>query len=257
MTEQSTGLRIEGVTAGYGVADILHDISIRTESGLVTTIAGPNGAGKSTLVKTVAGLLKPRIGSVVLDGRDMTSLSPAQRAAAGLAYVPQERNVFRNLTVGENLRIGFEFVRRDLKNYAAATEKVFALFPDLSSRLGDLAGTLSGGQRQMLAMGCALIAEPRVLLLDEPSAGLSPRYTHEMLDAVKTINSSGLTVLLIEQNLIEAVRISHRVILLVSGRTRGTWPAADFLDDPTVRRLFLGNPKQDSISEDRHGASAA
>ena len=197
-------------------------------------------------MKTLVGLLRPRLGQILIDGRDMTRLSPPQRALAGLGYVPQERNIFRNLTIGENLRIGFEFIRRKApeKEFIAARDRVLDLFPDLSGRLNDVAGTLSGGQRQMLAMGCALIPGPTTLLLDEPSAGLSPRYVTTMLDAVAAVNRSGVTVIMIEQNLIEAMRVSHDVILLVAGEIRGKWDAD---------RLPVRSRRQGVVSGRRQG----
>jgi ABC-type branched-subunit amino acid transport system ATPase component len=245
MTSPHNFLEVRQVSAGYGRSDIIMSVTLAAPRGQVTTIAGPNGAGKSTLMKTLAGLLQPRLGQILLDGQDVTRLSPPQRALAGLGYVPQERNIFRNLTVGENLLIGFEFIRRRAgkKEFAAARTRVLDLFPDLSGRLNHLAGTLSGGQRQMLAMGCALTAGPATLLLDEPSAGLSPRYVTSMLDAVAAVNRAGVTVIMIEQNLIEAMRIAHEVVLLVAGEIKGTWKSDQFLSDPLVRDLFLGSAK--------------
>jgi ABC-type branched-subunit amino acid transport system ATPase component len=233
---------MDGVSAGYGGSDIVRSITLGVVRGRITTIAGPNGAGKSTLMKTLVGLVRPSGGAISIDGRDVTRLSPPQRALAGLGYVPQERNVFKNLTIGDNLRIGFEFIRSraSVTDYASARDRVLDLFPDLASRLNELAGTLSGGQRQMLAMGCALIPGPTSLLLDEPSAGLSPRYVTTMLDAVAAVNRSGVTVIMIEQNLIEAMRITHDVILLVAGEIKGTWASENFLSDPKVRALFFG-----------------
>jgi ABC-type branched-subunit amino acid transport system ATPase component len=259
MSASLASLQIKKVSAGYGTSDIIHSVSIDVAGGLVSTIAGPNGAGKSTLVKTIAGLLRPRAGSIVMDGSDITYFSPPQRALAGLGYIPQEQNVFRNLSVGENLRIGFEFVRRKAPagRYAAARDSVVSLFPDLASRLNDAAGILSGGQRQMLAIGCALMAEPRILLLDEPSASLSPRYTHEMLDAVRAVNTRGVTVLLVEQNLAEAVKISHNVILLAGGKVQGTWAAAEFLGDSTVQSLFLGGRESRIAANKKIGSGNA
>jgi ABC-type branched-subunit amino acid transport system ATPase component len=245
MTVSAEALEMRDVSAGYGASDIIASVTLQAARGRITTIAGPNGAGKSTLMKTLVGLLPPRRGEIVIGGRDITHLSPSQRALAGLGYVPQERNVFKNLTIGENLRIGFEFIRRKVpeKEFRASRDRVLDLFPDLSERLGEVAGTLSGGQRQMLAMGCALIPGPSTLLLDEPSAGLSPRYVTTMLDAVAAVNGAGVTVIMIEQNLIEAMRISHDVILLVSGEIKGKWDAQAFLADPAVRSLFLGGAK--------------
>jgi len=256
-------IRLEGVFAGYGGADIVRDASLEAPGTGVTAIAGPNGAGKSTLMKTVVGLLRPRAGRVLLGERDLTPLDPPERAAAGLGYVPQEHNVFKNLTIGENLQIGFEFIRRrgTSREFAAARERVFRLFPELTSRLKHLAGTLSGGQRQMLAIGCALMPQPRALLLDEPSAGLSPRNVGLMLEAVQRVNRSGVTVLMIEQNLVEAVRVSDGVVLLVAGEVRGRWPADRFLEDPEVRRLFLAGTEEAGATAHaeggRLGASAA
>jgi branched-chain amino acid transport system ATP-binding protein len=255
-------IRLMTLSAGYGASDIVRAVSLEAEPGRVTTIAGPNGAGKSTLMKAVVGLLLPRAGAVRLGDRDITRLDPPRRAAAGLGYVPQENNVFKNLTIGDNLKISFEFIRRkaSAKEGRAARDRVLGLFPDLAARLGHVAGTLSGGQRQMLAIGCALMPGPTALLLDEPSAGLSPRYVGEMLDAVRKVNDTGVTVLMIEQNLVEAVRISHDVVLLVDGETRGRWPAERFLDDPQVRNLFLGGNKPQSGTRDAggtRGASAA
>jgi len=253
MTGSANSLEVRGVSAGYGVSDIIGSVTFAAARGRVTTIAGPNGAGKSTLMKTLAGLLRPRRGQILIDGRDITRLPPPQRALAGLGYVPQERNVFKNLTVGENLRIGFEFIRckANAKEFIAARDRVLDFFPDLSQRLNEVAGTLSGGQRQMLAMGCALIPGPATLLLDEPSAGLSPRYVTVMLDAVASVNRSGVTVIMIEQNLIEAMRVAHDVILLVAGEIKGTtWDSRSFLCDPLVKTLFLGGAKE--RSEDLH-----
>ena len=263
MTGSLNSLEMREVSAGYGGSDIISSVSFTAAKGRITVIAGPNGAGKSTLMKTLAGLLRPRLGQIWIDGQDATLLPPPQRALAGLGYVPQERNIFRNLTVGENLLLGFEFIHRRAPTNAfiAARARVLELFPDLSSGLHDVAGTLSGGQRQMLAIGCALVAGPATLLLDEPSAGLSPRYVTTMLDAVAAVNRSGVTVIMIEQNLIEAMRVAHDVALLVAGEIKGTWQAGAFLSDPQVRELFLGGvkPKTAGVDQGRitNDASAA
>ncbi len=235
-------IRVGGVSAGYGASDIVRAMTFEAPGGQVTAIAGPNGAGKSTLMKAVAGLLPLRSGKVLLGGRDISVLDPTQRATAGLGYVPQEHNVFRNLTVAENLRIGFEFIRRTGRRtaFAAARDRVLTLFPDLASRLRAVAGSLSGGQRQMLAIGCAMMSGPTALLLDEPSAGLSPRNVRHMFEVVRKVNEAGVTVLMIEQNLVEAVRICDTVVLVVGGEARGQWAADAFLGDPQVHALFLG-----------------
>jgi ABC-type branched-subunit amino acid transport system ATPase component len=263
MTGSANALEVRGLSAGYGSSDIITSVTLAASQGRITTIAGPNGAGKSTLMKALAGLLRPRLGQISIDGRDVTQLTPPQRALAGLGYVPQERNIFRNLTIGENLLIGFEFIhpKAPAREFGAARDRVLDLFPDLSGRLNQVAGTLSGGQRQMLAMGCALVAGPTTLLLDEPSAGLSPRYVSVMLDAVAAVNRSGVTVIMIEQNLIESMRIAHDVVLLVAGEVRGTWQSDHFLSDPLVRELFLGGAKAKAKDSDRdrisNDASAA
>jgi ABC-type branched-subunit amino acid transport system ATPase component len=219
-------------------------MTLEVPCGQVTAIAGPNGAGKSTLMKAVAGLLPLRSGKVLLGSRDISVLDPTQRAAAGLGYVPQEHNVFRNLTVAENLRIGFEFIRRTGTAFAAARDRVLTLFPDLAYRLRAIAGSLSGGQRQMLAIGCAMMPGPTALLLDEPSAGLSPRNVRDMFEALRKVNEAGVTVLMIEQNLVEAVRICNTVVLMVGGEARGQWAADAFLGDPQVHALFLGQSRE-------------
>jgi ABC-type branched-subunit amino acid transport system ATPase component len=235
-------IRVGGVSAGYGAFDIVRAMTLEAPRGQVTAIAGPNGAGKSTLMKAVVGLLPLRSGKVLLGCRDISTLDPTQRAAAGLGYVPQEHNVFRNLTVAENLRIGFEFIHRTGRRtaFAAARDRVLTLFPDLARRLRAVAGSLSGGQRQMLAIGCAIMPGPTALLLDEPSAGLSPRNVRDMFEMVRKINEAGMTVLMIEQNLVEAVRICNTVVLMVGGEARGQWAADAFLGDPQVHALFLG-----------------
>ena len=201
MTVSPESLEVRDVSAGYGASDIVRSVTLAVPRGQITTIAGPNRAGKSTLMKTLVGLLRPRQGQILIDGQDVTRLSPPQRASAGLGYVPQERNVFKNLTIGENLPHRFRVYPPQSAGGGihCSRDRVLDLFPDLSPRLGEFAGILSGGQRQMLAMGCALIPGPTTLLLDEPSAGLSPRYVTTMLDAVAAVNRSGVTVIMIEQ----------------------------------------------------------
>jgi ABC-type branched-subunit amino acid transport system ATPase component len=239
-------IRVDNVSAGYGASDIIRSMTFEVAPGLVTAIAGPNGAGKSTLMKTITGLLRPRSGRILFGNRDISLFGPAQRAAARLGYVPQEHNVFKNLTVAENLSIGFEFIRpaRRSGEFSAARDRVLTLFPDLGVRLRTPAGALSGGQRQMLAIGSAMMPGPTALLLDEPSAGLSPRYVSEMLAAVRRVNEAGVTVLMIEQNLAEAIRVCDAVVLVVGGEVRGQWRADGFLDDPQVHALFFGGAQE-------------
>lgn len=257
MTRPGALLRVDNISAGYGASDIIRGASLEAPSRHVTTIAGPNGAGKSTLMKVIVGLLQPRQGRILLGEHDITRLDSPSRASAGLGYVPQEHNVFKNLSVAENLQIGHEFIKRrsSAAAFRSARDDVLSLFPDLANRLGDVAGTLSGGQRQMLAIGCALMPGPSALLLDEPSAGLSPRYVGEMLDAVRKVSATGVTILMIEQNLVEAVRISDEIVLLVGGECRGRWPADRFLGDPDVRALFLGGVRPVADAMPDHGGS--
>lgn len=252
-------IRATSLHAGYGMADILRDVSIEAAAGRITTIAGPNGAGKSTLMKALVGLIAPRSGEVFIADRNVTKLAPSARAAAGLAYVPQEFNVFRNLTISENLKISFEFTagRAAGPAYRSALDRVLTLFPDLSTRMEGLAGTLSGGQRQMLALGCALMPSPSALLLDEPSAGLSPLYVGSLLETVRQVNRTGVTILMIEQNLVEAMKITDDVVLLTGGNVRGRYEARSFLTNPTVRALFLGGGALAHEPEAADGASAA
>lgn len=255
---QAEKLEVAAVSAGYDRADIVRGVSFTAEARRITLIAGPNGAGKSTVLKVIAGSLRASAGSIRIGAREVTDLDPAERA--GLAYVPQERNIFRNLSIAENLSIGFEFVhpRAGRRAYAAARDRMLALFPDLTLRLGHRAGVLSGGQRQMLAIASALIAGPTILLLDEPTAGLSPKAAMTLLDTVRAVNATGVTVLMIEQNVVDAVRVSDTVVLVVGGETRGQWPAPAFLIDPAVRTLFLHGAAREAapLPEVRHAASA-
>ncbi len=260
---QGEEIRLAGLSACYDGNDIFRDVTLTAAASRITTIVGPNGAGKSTLIKAVAGLLRLSAGRIFMGERDITALTAAQRAAAGVGYVPQEHNVFKNLSIEENLRIGFEFIRRQAgtAELRAARERVLSVFPDLAGRFNDIAGTLSGGQRQMLALACALMPSPSALILDEPSAGLAPRYVRSMLDAVRAVNQAGVSVLMIEQNVTEALCVSDEVVLLVRGQVRGKWPAATFLENPEVRSLFFhGRAAKQTIAtsqEQGNDASAA
>ncbi|WP_454624918.1 ATP-binding cassette domain-containing protein [Bradyrhizobium cenepequi] len=184
----------------------------------ILAVIGPNGSGKSSFVKTLAGLLRAREGSIEVTGRAVTSLSPAKRVMAGLAYVPQEENVFRNLTIRENLKLATEFLRGRSGVGPAQEAQVLSLFPEIGRRPKMLAGNLSGGQRQMLAFACALLSNPEVLLLDEPTAGLSPKFVGETMEAVARVREAGVAVLLVEQNVAAALRIADEAMVLVAGR---------------------------------------
>jgi ABC-type branched-subunit amino acid transport system ATPase component len=231
-------LRVKGLHAGYGAGDILKGIDAALPEGRIVTIIGPNGSGKSTLIKTLAGLVRARQGEIEFAGRRLESLTPPERVRAGVAYVPQEYNVFRNLTVLENLKIAREFMG---KGRAASDEEMLGLFPELPAHYGKKAGNLSGGQRQMLAFACALAVQPRVLMLDEPSAGLSPRYMSDVFDKVKRVNQRGVSVLMVEQNAREALRISDTCIVLAGGRVRLVAAAGELLQRKDLSSLYLGD----------------
>ncbi len=233
-------LAVEGLFAGYGGGDILKDVSLSVPAGKVFTVVGPNGSGKSTLIKTLAGLVAARQGRIALCGRDITRLAAARRVSAGLAYVPQEHNVFRNLTVGENLKLSTEFLDGGRLAGPEQRERVLALFPDVAERRGLLAGNLSGGQRQMLAFACALMANPEVLLLDEPSAGLSPKFVQEIFQAVLTVRDAGVTVFMIEQNVAAALPFSDIALVLVAGQVRLVTAADRLLAEHDLHSLYLG-----------------
>ncbi len=236
----SRALLIQEVDAGYGITTILHGVSLQVRSGSIVTMVGPNGSGKSTMMKVAVGLLGVSRGNVCLDQQDVTHLDAPQRARIGIAYVPQERNVFRNMSVAENLQLGVEFLSDESSAVLERRETVFAMFPDLRGRLQELGGNLSGGQRQMLAIGCALMSAPSVLLLDEPSAGLSPKYAEEMFAAVRRINQTGVTIFMIEQNTALGLRCADTGVVLAAGSIRAVAPAAEILRDPEMKRLYLG-----------------
>jgi len=230
-------LEATGLVAGYGEAEILHSVSVTVADGEMVAIIGPNGAGKSTLLKAVFGLLPARAGEVRLGSEDVTNHTPDRIVAAGMSYVPQVENVFPSLSINENLEMG-AFIRRD--GLPERLERVYEMFPDLTSRRRDAAGKLSGGQRQMLALARALMLDPTVLLLDEPSAGLSPKMVHIIFKKILEINKAGTAVLLVEQNAREALSFSQRGYVLVAGENRLEGDAAGLIDNEEVGRLYLG-----------------
>jgi ABC-type branched-subunit amino acid transport system ATPase component len=239
-------LSARGVHAGYGAGDILKGIDFDLPGGQIVTIIGPNGSGKSTFVKTIAGLLPLRQGEIALEGRRLNDLSAPKRVRAGIAYVPQEYNVFRNLTVLENLRLAQEFMG-GVRRSAPLRPELLRLFPDLPPRYKVLAGNLSGGQRQMLAFACALTFEPKVLMLDEPSAGLSPKYMADIFATVRSVNASGVSIIMVEQNAIEALPISHGCIVLVNGRVRLKAAADEVLGMKDLHSLYLGDARPEPV----------
>jgi branched-chain amino acid transport system ATP-binding protein len=227
----------EAMTGGYGSSDILHGCTIAVEKGEIAVIVGPNGAGKSTAMKAVFGMLPLRAGQVRLDGEDITALSPQDRVAKGMAFVPQTSNIFTSLTVQENLEMG-AFLRRD--EIKGTMAQVFDLFPILKEKRYQAAGELSGGQRQQVAVGRALMTQPKVLMLDEPTAGVSPIVMDELFDRIIEVARSGISILMVEQNARQALEIADKGYVLVQGANRFTDTGRALMEDPEVRRSFLG-----------------
>lgn len=231
-------LTADGLVGGYGDADVLHGVDLAVEATDIAVIVGPNGAGKSTALKALFGLVELRQGRVTLLGEDITGAAPDMIVPRGMGYVPQERNIFPNLTVHENLEMGAYTRRGDI---GAAYDRVYDLFPPLAERRRSPAGTLSGGQRQMVAIGRALMLEPRILLLDEPTVGLSPLYIEQIFDRIVEINRAGVAVLMVEQNARQALRLASRGYVLAGGRNRFSDTGPNLLRDPEVARSFLGS----------------
>ncbi len=229
----------EHMTGGYGRGgpDILHDCTIAVDEGEIAVIVGPNGAGKSTAMKAVFGMLNLREGAVRIGGEDITTLSPQDRVAKGMAFVPQTSNIFTSMTVEENLEMG-AFLRRD--DIRGTMEQVYTLFPILKDKRWQAAGELSGGQRQMVAMGRALMLDPKLLLLDEPTAGLSPIVMDELFDRIIEVARTGISILMVEQNARQALEIADKGYVLVQGANAYTDTGEALLADPEVRRSFLG-----------------
>lgn len=225
------------MTGGYGAADILHECNIAVEEGEIAVIVGPNGAGKSTAMKAVFGMLNLRSGSVTLDGEDITTLSPQDRVARGMAFVPQTNNVFPSMSVEENLEMG-AFLRDD--DIRTTMDEIYQLFPILHEKRRQNAGELSGGQRQQVAVGRALMTQPKLLMLDEPTAGVSPIVMDELFDRIIEISRTGLPILMVEQNARQALNIADKGYVLVQGRNRFTDTGQALMNDPEVRKSFLG-----------------
>jgi branched-chain amino acid transport system ATP-binding protein len=225
------------MTGGYGGADILNDCTIAVERGEIAVIVGPNGAGKSTAMKALFGMLSLRKGSVMLDGQDIISLSPQDRVAQGMGFVPQTNNVFTSMSVEENLEMG-AFLRTD--DFSETMGQVYDLFPILKEKRKQPAGQLSGGQRQQVAVGRALMTQPKVLMLDEPTAGVSPIVMDELFDRIIEIARSGIAILMVEQNARQALNIADKGYVLVQGSNRFTDTGEALMANPEVRRSFLG-----------------
>lgn len=234
-----TLLEVKNLTVSYGAIKALHDISFSVEDKEVITLIGSNGAGKTTTLHAVSNILKKDAGSVFFDGEDITDCAPDKIVERRLIQVPEGRRIFQNLSVRENLELG-AYLRRDKEEIRRDTEKVFELFPRLKERLKQNAGTLSGGEQQMLAMGRALMASPKLLLLDEPSMGLAPILVDEIFSIIKKISAEGTTILLVEQNAYKALSVADRAYILETGAISKSGKASDLAADPAVKAAYLG-----------------
>ncbi len=230
-------LEARDLYGGYGGADILKGANLRVEADEIVVIVGPNGAGKSTAMKAIFGLLRLRKGTVIYQGEDITNAKPEQMVRRGIAYVPQEHNVFPSLSVQENLEMGAYLMKGDLR---PRFDKVYSLFPRLAERKRQAAGLMSGGERQMVAMGRAMMIDPKLLMLDEPTAGLSPKLIDETLERIRDINAEGIGVLMVEQNAKQALAIASRGYVLATGANRHEDTGANLLANPEVAEMFLG-----------------
>lgn len=234
-------LELQGVTAGFGAVTVLHGVDLVVEEGSIAGLFGLNGAGKSVTMKTVAGLVPARSGAVLFEGQDITRLSPERRVAMGMGHVPQGRQVFPHLTVEENLRLGaYTLRRRTRSRYAAALDSVYDRFPVLRERRGQLAGTMSGGQQASLSVARALVNEPRLVLVDEPSAGLSPKLQHELREVLQVVKDSGVTMVLVEQNIAFGLSLVDTANLLQTGAVVHSGPVAGLDDETLATHLGIG-----------------
>jgi ABC-type branched-subunit amino acid transport system ATPase component len=237
----SAELRLDNIVAGYGARAVLHGVSLDVAPASSLVVVGPNGSGKSTLMRVVTGLIRPQSGRVLWDGRDITALDAPGRARLGLGYVPQEANVFRNLSVLDNLKLGHEFIASGgAKALRQRLDAVLALFPEIVPKLNVAAGLLSGGQRQMVAMGAALMPSPRLLALDEPSAGLSPLNASRLFEVVQRVAQTGVTLFMIEQNTRLGLDAADQGLVLVAGQVRARAPSQELLANGQLQNLYLG-----------------
>ena len=232
-------LKVENLVVNYGAVRALRDISFNVEKGEIITLIGANGAGKTTTLHSISNLIKKQSGKILFNGEDITNLPADKIVAKHLIQVPEGRRIFQNLTVKENLELG-AYLRNDKKKIASDMERVFEYFPRMKERIRQSAGTLSGGELQMLAMGRALMAEPELLLLDEPSMGLAPIFVDEIFNIVQKINKDGTTILLVEQNAVKALSIANRGYILETGEITKSGNAQDLINDPAVKTAYLG-----------------
>jgi branched-chain amino acid transport system ATP-binding protein len=239
MMTNGAALRVEHIHTAYDKADVLHDVSLVAKPGKITCILGSNGSGKSTLIRSILGLTPPRAGRILFGDIELTGQSPHRVIAAGIACIPEGRKVFPKMTVAENLRVG-AYPLRDTARIRARLDGVYAIFPRLREREAQIAGTLSGGEQAMLSMGRGLMAEPNLLLIDEPSLGLAPRLVKENFQVIERINAAGITVLLVEQNVHQTLRIAHYGYVLAQGRVVASGTARELAADAEVRRAYFG-----------------
>ena len=232
-------LTLDNVSVNYGAIEALTGISMHVETGEVVTLIGANGAGKTTTLRTITGLLEPREGKISFEGEDISGRATHRLVARGISMSPEGRGVFANLSVRENLQMG-AYLKKDKRAIAAEMERVFLMFPRLKERESQKAGTLSGGEQQMLAIGRALMSQPRLLLLDEPSLGLAPLVVHTIFEAIDEIKSKGTTILLVEQNAHAALKHSDRAYVLETGRIVMEGPSAELAADPRIKEAYLG-----------------
>jgi neutral amino acid transport system ATP-binding protein len=229
-------LRLENIVSGYGSMNVLHRLSLEVEEGKIVTLLGPNGSGKTTVLRTIFGILTPKEGKIFYKDQDITTVKPENVARLGMCYVPQEENIFPAMTVLENLEMG-AFIRED--DIRPRIEEVFELFPDLTNRRGSRAGDLSGGMRQMLAIGRALMLNPEMLLLDEPSTGLAPFLVEQIFEKIQTLNKQGVTVFLVEQNA-QALRCADHAYILEGGEKKAEGTAQELMNDEEIGKHYLG-----------------
>lgn len=232
-------LKITNLTVNYGKVEALKGVSLEVNQGEIVTLIGSNGAGKTTLLKTISGLVKPKSGQIFFEGEEITNLSPDKIVAKGIAHVPEGRRIFSNMTVEENLRIG-AYQRKDVHQLQKDYEEIYNIFPRLKERAKQMAGTLSGGEQQMLALSRALLSKPKLILMDEPSLGLAPVIVDTVFDVIKKISESGITILLVEQNAHLALETSERAYVLETGELKIEGPSKELLNDSRIQAAYLG-----------------
>ena len=232
-------LELSQVTAGYGHFTALWDVSLRVAEGEAVAVVGPNGAGKTTLLRVISGLIAPRSGRIAFEGAELAGHPPHDIVAHGIAHVPEGRRLFPGLTVADNLKMG-AFVPAARARYRESLERVYTLFPVLAERQGQRAGSMSGGEQQMLALGRALMSRPKIILLDEPSLGLAPKVVQRLFEQIQAINAGGLSILMVEQNARQALKIAHYAYLLEVGRLVGEGPSRELEASENVKRVYLG-----------------